>query len=98
LANVRARCGVGNETDGAQRLLDMTGPVCFVKARLRRRPVPGNAGAPDPNFRPHRFDDEELMICVVAGTRCGKAAARPSEFKACKRKRYSLFVLKEFKK
>jgi hypothetical protein len=46
----------------------------------------------------YKLDGDELTICVVAGSRGGKTAARPSEFKASKRDKYSLFVLKNVKK
>ena len=46
----------------------------------------------------YKLDGEELMICVVAGSRGDKTAARPTEFKASKRDVYSLFVLKKVKK
>ena len=46
----------------------------------------------------YKLDGEKLMICVIAGSRGGKTAARPSEFKASKRNKYSLFVLKKVKK
>jgi len=46
----------------------------------------------------YKLDGDELTICVVAGTRNGKAAPRPSEFKARKREKYTLFVVKKVKK
>lgn len=46
----------------------------------------------------YKLDGDELTICVVGGSRGGKTAPRPSEFKASKRNKYSLFVLKRVKK
>lgn len=46
----------------------------------------------------YKLDGEELTICVVAGAQGDKTPARPSEFKASKRNKYSLFVLKKVKK
>lgn len=45
----------------------------------------------------YKLDGDELTMCVVGGTRKGKAAPRPSEFKPSKRDKYSLFVLKKIK-
>jgi uncharacterized protein (TIGR03067 family) len=46
----------------------------------------------------YKLDGDDLAICVVAGGRNGRTAARPSEFKASKPNKYSLFVLKKVKK
>jgi uncharacterized protein (TIGR03067 family) len=46
----------------------------------------------------YKLDGDQLTICIVAGTRNGKAAARPSEFKASNRDIYSMFILKKVKK
>jgi uncharacterized protein (TIGR03067 family) len=46
----------------------------------------------------YRVDGDDLTICLVTGSRNGKTAPRPPQFKADKSKKYSLFVLKRVKK
>jgi uncharacterized protein (TIGR03067 family) len=46
----------------------------------------------------YKLDGDELTICIVSGTRSGKAAPRPSEYKARKREKYTLLVTKKIKK
>ena len=46
----------------------------------------------------YKLDGDTLTLCVVGGKRGGKPAPRPTEFKASKRHKYSLFVLKKVKK
>lgn len=46
----------------------------------------------------YKLDGDELTLCIVGGTRSGKAAVRPSEFKASNREIHSLFVLRKMKK
>ncbi len=46
----------------------------------------------------YKLDGDTLTICVVGGSRNGKTAARPTEFRASKRDKYSLFELKKVKK
>lgn len=55
-------------------------------------------GSPMASEGIYKLDGEELTVCVVAGSRGSKTAMRPSEFKASKRDKYSLFVLKKVKK
>ncbi len=56
-----------------------------------------NMGGTEASEGIYKLDGEVLTICVIAGGRNGKAAARPAEFKASKRDIYTLFVLKKFK-
>ena len=46
----------------------------------------------------YKLDRAELTICATDSRRDAKRAARPSEFKASKRDKYSLFVLKKVEK
>jgi uncharacterized protein (TIGR03067 family) len=45
----------------------------------------------------YKVDGDALTLCLVTGSRNGKTAPRPPEFKADKEKKYSLFVLKRVK-
>jgi uncharacterized protein (TIGR03067 family) len=46
----------------------------------------------------YKLDGDTLTFCLVTGSRGDKTAPRPTEFKADKAKKYSLFVLKRVKK
>jgi uncharacterized protein (TIGR03067 family) len=46
----------------------------------------------------YKLDGDELTICIIGGIRNDKAAPRPTEFKASKREKYTLFVMKKVKK
>jgi uncharacterized protein (TIGR03067 family) len=46
----------------------------------------------------YKLDGDKLTICLISGTRNDKAAPRPKEFKARKREKYTVFVLKKVKK
>jgi uncharacterized protein (TIGR03067 family) len=46
----------------------------------------------------YKIDGDELTICIIGGIRNDKAAPRPTEFKASKREKYTLFVMKKVKK
>jgi len=46
----------------------------------------------------YSFDKDKLRICVVGGSRGDKIPTRPADFKASKREKHSLFVLKKIKK
>jgi uncharacterized protein (TIGR03067 family) len=46
----------------------------------------------------YKLDGDELSICVISGMRNGKAAPRPTEFKASNDRKYALFVLKKIAK
>ena len=45
----------------------------------------------------YKLDVDGLTLCLVTGSRNGKTAPRPMEFKADKAKKYSLFLLKRVK-
>jgi uncharacterized protein (TIGR03067 family) len=46
----------------------------------------------------YKMDGDDLTLCLVTGSRNGKTAPRPPEFKADNEKKYSVFVLKRVKK
>jgi uncharacterized protein (TIGR03067 family) len=46
----------------------------------------------------YKFDGDELTICLISGMRNDTPSPRPTEFKASKRDKYTLFVLKRAKK
>jgi uncharacterized protein (TIGR03067 family) len=46
----------------------------------------------------YKLDGDELTICVISGMRNDTPSPRPTEFKASKPNKYTLFVLKRVKK
>jgi uncharacterized protein (TIGR03067 family) len=56
-----------------------------------------DTGGEAPSEGIYELDGDELTICIVAGYKGSKTAARPTEFKANEEKKYSLFVLKKVK-